>query len=397
MCAIHPWMHGSDRSAGSDPGTELEHGWSSSIRRAWGAELSSAPWAAGRLATALPLGVRPAALLLGGRQPAARRGAALPGAAADPGGAQRLATDDPDPRGRGPVLPAADADVDLRRDFPGPDDPPARGPATEVTFRHQLPPSAGELTVHLHGGHNRTAVRRPARRADRVPRRAPSTATSRAASRRGESGNDLLIEPGGQRTYVYDLRRTAGPNGPPSSGTTTTASSARPATSGTAWPGCGSSTTSSTPRLPLPRGERDVPLMIADRSFDRHNQLTDPFTDPRPPARRDQRPPDPRQRRLHAATTGSRAQRYRLRILNVSQFRSYNLYLSNGAPMVQIGTDSGLMPKPVRRERDHARAGRAGRGGGRLRARGGGERSSCAAARATAPANPLGARPTSAR
>ena len=30
--------------------------------------------------------------------------------------------------------------------------------------------------------------------------------------------------------------------------------------------------------LPLPRGERDIPLMIGDRSFDRHNQLTDPFT-----------------------------------------------------------------------------------------------------------------------
>ena len=43
------------------------------------------------------------------------------------------------------------------------------------------------------------------------------------------------------------------------------------------------------------------------------------------------------------------ARRYRLRILNVSQFRTYNLLLSNGAPMVQIATDSGLMPQPVRR------------------------------------------------
>ena len=37
--------------------------------------------------------------------------------------------------------------------------------------------------------------------------------------------------------------------------------------------------------------------------------------------------------------------RYRLRILNVSQFRSYNLHLSNGAPLIQIATDSGLMPR----------------------------------------------------
>ena len=100
--------------------------------------------------------------------------------------------------------------------------------------------------------------------------------------------------------------------------------------------------------LPLPSGERDIPLMIADRSFDRHNQLTDPFTDRRPPA-------DGIDGHLvlvngafmpHHRVT---ARRYRLRILNVSQFRAYNLFLSNGAPMVQIGTDSGLMPRPVRR------------------------------------------------
>ncbi len=29
--------------------------------------------------------------------------------------------------------------------------------------------------------------------------------------------------------------------------------------------------------LALPRGEHDIPLMIADRTFDRENQLTDPF------------------------------------------------------------------------------------------------------------------------
>jgi spore coat protein A len=38
-----------------------------------------------------------------------------------------------------------------------------------------------------------------------------------------------------------------------------------------------------------------------------------------------------------------------LRLLNVSSFRSYNLQLSNGAQMIQIATESGLMPKPIRR------------------------------------------------
>jgi FtsP/CotA-like multicopper oxidase with cupredoxin domain len=100
--------------------------------------------------------------------------------------------------------------------------------------------------------------------------------------------------------------------------------------------------------LPLPRGERDLPLMIGDRSFDRDNQLTDPFTNRRPPddgvlgecvlvngAFMPHHPVDPC--------------RYRLRILNVSSFRSYNLHLSSGAPLVQIASDSGLMPQPARR------------------------------------------------
>ena len=88
--------------------------------------------------------------------------------------------------------------------------------------------------------------------------------------------------------------------------------------------------------------------MICDRTFDRHNQLTDPSADRRPPADG-----------ILAETVlvnGAymphhrvEACRYRLRLLNVSAFRSYNLQLSNGAPMVQIATESGLMPKPIRR------------------------------------------------
>ena len=40
--------------------------------------------------------------------------------------------------------------------FPGPTIRRPAGERTEVTFLHELPRSAGELTVHLHGGHNRT-------------------------------------------------------------------------------------------------------------------------------------------------------------------------------------------------------------------------------------------------
>jgi spore coat protein A len=233
--------------------------------------------------------------------------------------------------------------------FPGPTIRRPAGHRTEVTFLHELPRSAGELTVHLHGGHNRTQF-------DGQPGGlTPSHARSfycdipRGLSARA-SGNDVLLEPGGRRTYVYDLREDGRPE--------------RAAfqwyhdhrldhTSRNIWHGLAGMwivDDEFETDLPLPAGVRDLPLMIVDRSFDRHNQLTDPFTNRRPPSDG-----------VNARTVlvnGAymphhrvRAQRYRLRILNASQFRPYNLHLSNGAPLVQIGTDSGLMPQPVRREK----------------------------------------------
>ena len=41
--------------------------------------------------------------------------------------------------------------------FPGPTIRRPAGEPTEVTFVHGLPAKAGELTVHLHGGHNRSS------------------------------------------------------------------------------------------------------------------------------------------------------------------------------------------------------------------------------------------------
>ena len=43
--------------------------------------------------------------------------------------------------------------------------------------------------------------------------------------------------------------------------------------------------------------------------------------------------------------------KYRLRILNASNFRNYELELSNGQAMTQIGTESGLLPAPVTKQR----------------------------------------------
>ena len=94
--------------------------------------------------------------------------------------------------------------------FPGPTIRRPAGHRTEVTFHHELPRSAGELTVHLHGGHNRSQF-------DGQPGGlTPSHARSfycdipQGLSPR-QSGNDLLLGPGGKRTYVYDLTEEGRP------------------------------------------------------------------------------------------------------------------------------------------------------------------------------------------
>lgn len=201
--------------------------------------------------------------------------------------------------------------------------------------------------MHLHGGHNRTQFDgQPGGLTRSQPSSFYCDIPTDLSPRR--SGNDLLLRPGGSKTYVYDLREDGRPE--------------RAAfewyhdhrldrTSLHSWKGLAGMwivDDELDSSLPLPRGERDLPLMIGDRTFDRRNQLTDPFTNLRPPADGVSG---------HTVLVNGafmphhrvRACRYRLRILNVSAFRSYNLHLSNGAPMVQIATDSGLMPKPVRR------------------------------------------------
>jgi spore coat protein A, manganese oxidase len=302
------------------------------------------------LATALPIGLRPDSLVPAGEEPAPR-----------PQGAAPFRLPLPVPRDLSAAeltIPIREAEVQAMPGqktrmwtyggcFPGPTIRRPAGERTSITFMHELPGSAGELTVHLHGGHNRTQF--DGQPGGLTPSHAaslycdiPSDLSPR------QSGNDVLIEPGGRRTYVYDLTEGGRPE--------------RAAfqwyhdhrldhTARNVWRGLAGMwivDDEFDAGLPLPSGERDLPLMIVDRSFDRHNQLTNPFTNRRPPA-------DGIDGHVvlvngaHMPHHRVSAQRYRLRILNASQFRSYNLFLSNGAPLVQIGTDSGLMPRPVRR------------------------------------------------
>jgi len=232
--------------------------------------------------------------------------------------------------------------------FPGPTIRRPAGATTEVTFAHELPAKAGELTVHLHGGHNRSSEDgQPGGLTQRQPRSFYCDISSRLGP--AESGNDLLISPGGRRTYVYEGIEEGAPE--------------RAAfqwyhdhrldrTARNVWRGLAGMwilDDELDASLSLPKGERDVALMINDRSFDKHNQLTNPFG---PNAHA----PNDGVTGRHVLVNGAllphhrvSATRHRLRVLNASNFRSYNLQLGKGAKLVQIATESGLVPAPITR------------------------------------------------
>jgi spore coat protein A len=115
--------------------------------------------------------------------------------------------------------------------------------------------------------------------------------------------------------------------------------------------------------LPLPRDEKEVPLVIADRTFNEDGSLYYPSIDPSlmgepgtlAPAINGMfgdtilvnGAPWPY---LEVSNT-----RYRFRILNASNARFYNLALDppppGGEPFVQIGSDGGLLEAPVSHDR----------------------------------------------
>lgn len=112
-------------------------------------------------------------------------------------------------------------------------------------------------------------------------------------------------------------------------------------------------------RLGLPHGEREIPLIICDRSFHADGSLRYPLRDPllrEAPAMTDNYmggvlgdtilvngTPWPR--------LEVEAVKYRFRILNASNARRYELALDPvpraGLPFVQIGSDGGLLAAPV--------------------------------------------------
>lgn len=100
--------------------------------------------------------------------------------------------------------------------------------------------------------------------------------------------------------------------------------------------------------LNLPKGEFELPIILCDRSFQPDGQLCYPVSD------------DPQHLWIpeffgEAILVNGKLfpyaevqpRKYRLRVLNASNSRFYYLSLSNGQPLWQIGSDQGLLSKPV--------------------------------------------------
>jgi spore coat protein A len=104
--------------------------------------------------------------------------------------------------------------------------------------------------------------------------------------------------------------------------------------------------------LQLPSGEREIPLVLTDRTFKEDGQLYYPIS---------QRPGGVWVPEFFGESVLLNGKllpylevapaSYRLRILNGSNGRFYGLAVSNGAHIVQIGTDQGLLSRPVAVER----------------------------------------------
>jgi FtsP/CotA-like multicopper oxidase with cupredoxin domain len=190
------------------------------------------------------------------------------------------------------------------------------GQRTAVTFTNNLGPEAGEMTIHNHGNHS-------------------------TANNDGQP-ESLLIPTGGSHTYTYEGLE----EGNNQRGKMQFYHDHRMDVTGrNVWMGLMGMYIVDDPADPstLPSGEFDLPLAITDRQFDAKNQIPYVFN------------PN--------GVTGDKFlvngvyqpylevgdRKYRFRILNASNFRTYFLELSNSDSFVQIGTESGLLPAPVTR------------------------------------------------
>lgn len=224
--------------------------------------------------------------------------------------------------------------------FPGPTIISSSGRRTIVEHRNELPVPT---VVHLHGGH--TPPEHDGWPTDLILPSSGGHAFVR------HTGHPLGEVTKGSRRYEYPLKQPAA--------TLWYHDHRMDFTGPQVWRGLAGFHLvhdSGERDLPLPRDERDVPLMICDRAFDADAQFRYPSLD-----QRLQHTPGVEADFIEGVlgdvvlVNGAPwpvlemdAARYRFRLLNASNARRYRLSLSNGAELVQIGSDLGLLARPVR-------------------------------------------------
>lgn len=219
--------------------------------------------------------------------------------------------------------------------LPGPTIVSRRGRRTVVTHRNELPVP---VSVHLHGG--KTAPEHDGYPTDLI---LPASGTGAHA---GHGGAGVV----GSKRYVYEMDQPAA--------TLWYHDHRMDFTGPQVYRGLAGFhliRDAAEDSLGLPTGERDIPLMILDRSFAADGAFAYPSVDPSltgtPGVTKNYMSgvlgdcilvngaPWPV---LEVSDT-----KYRFRILNASNARRYRLHLDGGPGFVQIGSDQGLLAAPV--------------------------------------------------
>lgn len=222
--------------------------------------------------------------------------------------------------------------------FPGPTIVSRSGRRTVVRHDNALPVP---VVVHLHGGH--TPPDSDGYPLDLITPRASNMSHAGMST---DMGRNVVV---GQREYVYPMQQRAA---------TLWYHDHRMGFTGQAvWRGLAGFhlvRDDEEDALPLPRGPRDIPLMITDRSFAADGSFQYPATDGGAVA-------EPYMNGVLGDVVlvngapwpvlETDPARYRFRILNAFNDRRYRLQLDpgpdGGSAFVQIGSDGGLLPSPV--------------------------------------------------
>ncbi|MGP4086303.1 multicopper oxidase family protein [Streptomyces sp. KR55] len=241
--------------------------------------------------------------------------------------------------------------------FPGPTIVSRSGRRTVVRHRNELDQP---VVVHLHGGHTPaasdgypTSLILPANGSYDAHRAAQDMAGGKHGMSMDHGTMDLAE---GVRSYTYPLEQRAA--------TLWYHDHRMGYTGASVWMGLAGFHLvhdDEEERLPLPGGERDIPLMITDRSFAEDGSFRYPLVDPEFHA------PGVTDAYMNGVlgdvvlVNGApwpvhevERLRYRLRFLNASNARLYKLELDpqpeGGDAFVQIGSDGGLLAGPRRHD-----------------------------------------------